>query len=96
MEARRFYEAQWAYILLRLKFQKNLYRERERVIPIHQRQRVNSKGGISSVWEIVVLEDFVDPRLRERASSARFMNASDNLGYLSPVFMAPSCFLPNV
>lgn len=86
--AERFTEKQWAYQPLQLQYRVSLDCPPEMVVPIHQRQQINAKGGTATLWEIVVLEDFVNDELREVAANARYNDSSDNLGFVSA-----RCFL---
>ena len=59
----------------------------QRVVPIHQRQRINDKGGIATLWQVVILEAFIDHDLRQVASNTRYDDPKDFLGYVSTILI---------
>ncbi|KAG8525536.1 uncharacterized protein KY384_009180 [Bacidia gigantensis] len=79
--AQQFSEKQWAYLPMIFQYGARLVCPPQMIVPIHQKQRINTKGGIATLWHIVVLEAFVDQALREVASNARYDDPSDHLGY---------------
>ena len=86
------FELQWAYCPMI--FELNMSRELSpfTVIPIHQMERINVKGGVAEVWQITVLEDFVDEKLQKVATSSRFKTGDDKLGNVSNSFSTQSLF----
>jgi hypothetical protein len=88
--AKDFFDTQWAYAPLILAL--DMGRDNlpvQTVIPILRKHQINAKGGSATLWQIEVLEDFVDHRLREVAVSAKSNDAEDTVGYVSDT---PSIF----
>ena len=83
--ARKFSEKQWAYLPMHFEYGASFVCPPQRIVPIHQRQRINDKGGIATLWRVVILEAFVDHDLRQVASNARYNESSDFLGYVSTI-----------
>ena len=80
---RQIFERQWAYCPLIFDLGMGVDLPSSTVIPIQQRQQINSKGGTASIWQIVVPEEFVGDALRQEAASAKFKSVSNNAGSVS-------------
>jgi len=48
-------------------------------------QRLGHTGGTATLWQVEVLENYVDHRLREVAASAQRNDSKDTLGYVSDI-----------
>ena len=93
-----FDRLQWRYCPPKLK-----YRKRARysydpnyVIPILRKEPINTKGGTAKVWQIEVLEEFIEPDLRKIVSKSKFdgkdKDPSDALGWVRlPLLRYTAC-----
>ena len=82
--AERFDEKQWRYCAEKfyLDARRN-YVSSNQIIPISRKEAINTKGGTATVWQIEVLEEFVEESLRSVVSTSRFKRPNDDLGYVS-------------
>lgn len=81
--AREFFESQWAYCPMNFDLEMERDVPPHVIVPIHQRQQINSKGGNATLWQVTVLEEFVSKRLQNASPKARFNDSTDKLGYVS-------------
>ena len=73
--AEDFNREQWAFCPANFDYSySSQYYHRDRMIPICNKRQINDKGGTAQLWEIVVQEEFVKPRLRERVPKSRFFD----------------------
>jgi hypothetical protein len=84
--ARAFFERQWVYCPLIFSLDMGRDLPTQMALPILRRQRINAKGSTSTIYEIVVLEEFVDSALRQVVVNSRFDDPQDGLGYVSEAF----------
>jgi len=80
--AMRFDEMQWRFCPAILELGMSREFGRDRVMPICGKEEINTKGGTAKLWQIKVQEEFVDPKLRNAALSAKFPD--ENFGNVSP------------
>jgi hypothetical protein len=86
----RFLQLQWAYCPIRFDDQMAASLAPECVLPIIQRQRINSKGATAAIWEVTVPEELVGSRLQHLTKYDRFENASDDHGLVSSLVLLES------
>ena len=77
---RQIFERQWAYCPLTFDLGMGIDLPSSTVIPIQQRQQINSKGGTATIWQIVVHEEFVGNSLRQETAAAKFKSVSNVAG----------------
>lgn len=77
-----FDERQWKYCAAKLDLNRGRQYPENRIMPFCRRQEINSKGGTAQLWQIEVLEEFVEPRLREAVKNSRY-DPGDGLGPVS-------------
>lgn len=80
--AMRFDEMQWRFCPVILELGMSWEFGRDRVIPICGKEEINTKGGTEKLWQIKVQEEFVGPKLRNAALSAKF--SDKEFGNVSP------------
>ena len=56
---------------------------RKWIIPIHTKEKINEKGGTATLWQIEVLAEFVDDKLKDVVESSLYNNEEDTLGPVS-------------
>jgi hypothetical protein len=81
-----FNEIQWRYCSPRFEFRRRREYLANHVVPILRKEAINTKGGTAKVWQIQVLEEFIEPDLRTVIQSSKFRGAStdpsDTLGWV--------------
>ena len=89
--AERFDKQQWRYCPAKFRLNARRNYLPSHIIPISKKEPINAKGGTATVWQIEVLEEFVEERLRKVVPTSRFGEPGDSLGYVSqPHFDLPS------
>lgn len=89
--AERFDKQQWRYCPAKFRLNARRSYSPNHIIPISKKEAINDKGGTATVWQIEVLEEFVEERLRKVVPTSRFGEPDDSLGYVSqPHFDLPS------
>lgn len=81
--ANRVFENQWAYCPMQFDLEMERDVPPQMIVPVHQRQQINAKGGSATLWQITVLEEFVGVRLQAASTKARFDDQTDKLGPVS-------------
>jgi hypothetical protein len=71
--AEAFNRKQWAFCPANFdyRYSSQVY-HRDRIIPICRQLQINDKGGTAQLWQIVVREEFVKPKLRKRVPKSKF------------------------
>ena len=80
--AMRFDEMQWRFCPAILELGMSREFGGDRVMPICGKEEINTKGGTAKLWQIKVQEEFVGPKLRNAALSAKF--SDEKFGNVSP------------
>jgi hypothetical protein len=89
--AERFDKQQWRYCPAKFRLNARRNYLPSHIIPISKKEAINEKGGTATVWQIEVLEEFIEERLRKVVSTSKFGEPGDSLGYVSqPHFDLPS------
>ncbi len=78
-----FDEQQWKYCAAKLDLHGGRQYPENRIMPFRRRLKINSKGGTAQLWQIEVLEEFVEPRLRKAVETSRYDDPGDGLGPVS-------------
>lgn len=81
--AEKFDREQWQFCPAKFDLQEYPDFHEKRIIPILRKEKINSKGGTAILWQIEVLEEFVEKELREVMASSLYDNPKDNLGPVS-------------
>jgi hypothetical protein len=86
--ANSFYEKQWLFCPVIIYRNMDRYYEKERIMPICQKQKINDKAGSATgIYLIEVQEQFVYENLKEVAVS--YQDKKDGFGYVSRHFQTP-------
>lgn len=81
--AARFNKKQWRFCPANFEtgYPRNF--GKDRVLPFCKKQKINSKGGTASLWQVEVPEEFVGPQLRKKVPNSRYKRTNDKVGYVS-------------
>jgi hypothetical protein len=81
--ADNFDQIQWRYCPPKFRLEhREDYRPTE-IVPIFKKEAINTKGGTATVWQIVVLEEFVEKDLRDAVPTSKFNTTDDHYGWVS-------------
>ena len=72
----QFYELQWRFCPANFTYFES-DTNNELVRPIYRQDRIKRKGGLAELSRIEVLEDFVDPMIREEAKCSKFKSPKE-------------------
>jgi hypothetical protein len=90
-----FDRIQWRYCPPKLKHLRRGEYFPNHVVPILKKEPINTKGGTAKVWQIEVLEEFIDPDLRKIVSRSKFdkkhEDPSDTLGWVKLPLLNDYC-----
>lgn len=91
-----FNRIQWRYCPPKLRLRWGADYEANHVVPILRKEPINTKGGTAKVWQIEVLEDFIEQDLALIVSESKFDrkddDPSDNLGWVKfPMLRNTAC-----
>ena len=78
--AEKFNKEQWRFCPAKLRYANSRDFFPSHIIPITKKQKINTKGGTATLWQIEVLEEFVAHDLRKEVSSSKFDNKKDEFG----------------
>jgi hypothetical protein len=82
--AQQFHVKQWEFCPIVLYIEMSRHFDKEYIIPICQKQKINDKGGSAKgIYLIEVQEEFVSRDLKKRTS--KYNSKKDNFGYVSQV-----------
>lgn len=98
--AAKFNEKQWKYFPAKFRLRGDHEHDINTVVPVVKKYKINTKGGTATVWHIVVLEEFVEEKIRKTVPFARENNVIGNngedLGWVSGPFKCGYLFwIPN-
>ena len=79
--AAKFNDLQWRFCAAKLDLNMSWDHKREMTIPIHNKEKINSKGGTATLWQIEVREEFVSDRLRQAVLSSRYGDPPDAVSW---------------
>lgn len=83
--AQKFWKRQWAFCPAKFRLNSTTEYLPNVIVPIIKKEAINTKGGTASVWQIEVLEEFIDQPLRDKVASSRYNTADDTLGWVSVI-----------
>lgn len=63
---------QFAFCPVHLDIGHDKYYSERYILPIHSRKVINHKGGTASIWQVEILEEFLEPGLRRVLERSRF------------------------
>ncbi|KUJ18189.1 uncharacterized protein LY89DRAFT_41524 [Mollisia scopiformis] len=78
--AMHFHQLQWKYCPARLDLHMGREYSQIKIMPFSRKVRIDNDGGIASLWEVEVPEEFLGHSLREAVKSSRYNRTDDELG----------------
>ena len=78
---------QYAFCPVRFKLRHDQYCIDRQIVPIHYKEKINTKGVTANVWQVEILEEFLESDLREVLKRARYFSDDVPDG---PVSSSPS------
>jgi hypothetical protein len=87
--AEAFNDVQWKYCAPKLDLNNGRQYPEQRIMPFRRKKQINKKGGTAQLWQIEVLEEFVEPKLREAVTKSRY-DLGDGFGTVSTPMLCNS------
>ena len=79
---KQFCEKQWKYRAAIFRLDADIRHGKHAIIPIIRKKIISVKGGTADLWQIEVLEEFVEEKLQEKVPHSRY-EGEDGLGWVS-------------
>ena len=75
-----FDKKQWRYCPPKFRLEHREDYLPNEIVPISKKEAINTKGGTATVWQVAVLEEFIEKDLRDAVPTSAFIDPTDGLG----------------